>query len=78
MKAFLDGLDDKLEFVRRLEEFLEYLMPLYGAEGKTYLTVGIGCTGGKHRSVAISEELKEHLAGMGWPSTVSHRDLGKE
>ena len=78
VKAFLDGLDDKHEFVTRLKSFLEYLMPLYGAEGKTYLTVGIGCTGGKHRSVALSEELNEHLEGLGWPSTVSHRDLGKE
>ena len=78
VKAFLAGQSDAREFMSRLEGFLEFLLPLYAAEGKSYLTIAIGCTGGKHRSVALAEELREHIAGLGVPVAVAHRDLGKE
>jgi UPF0042 nucleotide-binding protein len=78
VQAFLDRTQMRGEFMGRLRDFLDYLVPLYGAEGKTYLTVAIGCTGGKHRSVALSEELGRHLEGTGVPVTVNHRDLGRE
>jgi UPF0042 nucleotide-binding protein len=78
VKAFLAGQKDTRQFMTRLESFLDHLLPLYAAEGKSYLTVAIGCTGGKHRSVALAEELREHVAGRNVPVSVTHRDLGKE
>jgi UPF0042 nucleotide-binding protein len=78
VQAFLAQTDLPAQFMRRLEDFLDFLIPLYTAEGKAYLTVAIGCTGGKHRSVALSEQLGEFLEGRGLPHSVSHRDVGKE
>jgi len=78
VQAFLAQTDLPAQFMRRLEDFLDFLIPLYTAEGKAYLTVAIGCTGGKHRSVALSEQLGEYLEGKGLPHSVSHRDVGKE
>jgi UPF0042 nucleotide-binding protein len=63
------------ELVERLEEFLLYLLPNYQREERSYLSVGIGCTGGRHRSVAIAQELKERLGGHGWNVRLVHRDL---
>ena len=57
---------------------LETVAPGYLAEGKRYVTVAIGCTGGKHRSTSMSEELATRLRERGVPTTVLHRDLGKE
>jgi UPF0042 nucleotide-binding protein len=78
VQEFLSKIDLTHEFLERLESMLEFLIPLYAAEGKSYLTVSIGCTGGKHRSVFLSERLGAHLKGRGLPASVSHRDLGKE
>src|SRR5439155_767187 len=64
------------EFMDRLEEYLRYVVPFYIAEGKSYLTVGIGCTGGRHRSVMIAERLRRPLAGLDVARVrVRHRDL---
>jgi len=64
------------EFMDRLEEYLRYVVPFYIAEGKSYLTVGIGCTGGRHRSVRIAERLRPALANLGVARVrVRHRDL---
>ncbi|MGH9465304.1 MAG: RNase adapter RapZ [Thermoanaerobaculia bacterium] len=63
------------ELVERLEQFLLYLLPNYQREERSYLSVGIGCTGGRHRSVAIVQELKERLGGEGWNVRLVHRDL---
>ena len=62
------------EFVNRVQSLIEYLLPLYEREGKAYLTVAIGCTGGKHRSVAIAEKLGVSFAER-FPVRVRHRDL---
>jgi UPF0042 nucleotide-binding protein len=78
VQAFLHGKAETGEFLRRLEEFIDFLIPKYAAEGKSYVTVTLGCTGGKHRSVALAEALREHLEVAGHPVAVSHRDLGKE
>ncbi len=78
VQEFLDDVELTAQFMDRLEDFLDFLIPLYAAEGKTYLTVAIGCTGGKHRSVALAERLGQHLARRELPHSVSHRDLGKE
>ena len=67
------------EFIERLEEYLRYVVPYYVAEGKSYLTIGIGCTGGRHRSVAIAERLRRALANLsGVRVRVRHRDVAHE
>jgi len=78
VRAFLDERPEAREFVARLEELLDFLIPHYASEGKSYLTITIGCTGGKHRSVALAEGIREHFVENGVPVSVTHRDLGKE
>lgn len=63
--------------VDRLLDLLDFLLPLYDAEGKAYLTVGIGCTGGRHRSVAIANALAAELRSAGRDVNVEHRDVEK-
>ncbi len=65
-------------FVDRLMDFLDFVLPHYAEEGRAYLTVGIGCTGGKHRSVAIVEECARRLRQHGAAVIVRHRDISKE
>ena len=67
-----------VEFRQRLHDMLAYLLPQFTAEGKSHLTVAIGCTGGKHRSVVIGEDLAEFLRGAGYAVRVKHRDMRKE
>jgi UPF0042 nucleotide-binding protein len=59
-------------------ELLAFLLPRYRAEGKSYLTIGIGCTGGKHRSVAVAAALTARLEADGQPVRLWHRDVEKE
>jgi UPF0042 nucleotide-binding protein len=61
----------------RLRDLCRYLLPLYDQEGKAYLTIGIGCTGGRHRSVVVAEALAEALRGDGRELNVEHRDVGR-
>ena len=61
-------------FVELANVMLDFSLPLYEREGKTYLTIGVGCTGGKHRSVAIIEVLASRLRGRGWSASTRHRD----
>jgi UPF0042 nucleotide-binding protein len=68
--------EDAKEFVDRVEDLLVFLVPRFEAEGKSYLAVGIGCTGGHHRSVAIAEELARRLDERSIKSAVRHRDIG--
>lgn len=65
------------EFINRISELLVYLIPHYVREGKSYLTIGFGCTGGQHRSVMIAEEVKKRLAKAGYRVKVLHRDSPK-
>lgn len=65
------------KFADKLEELLGFLLPCYRREGKSVLVIGIGCTGGRHRSVAVAEELFRRLQGMGCPVTLSHRDMAR-
>jgi UPF0042 nucleotide-binding protein len=62
------------EFIQRISELLIYLIPHYIREGKSYLTIAFGCTGGKHRSVMIAEDVKKRLAKAGYNVKVVHRD----
>ena len=66
------------EFLKRTESLLEFLIPEYVREGKTYLTVSFGCTGGRHRSVALAEVVGRFLQTKGLPSRITHRDIDKE
>jgi RNase adapter protein RapZ len=66
------------EFIRRISELLVYLIPHYIEEGKSYLTIAFGCTGGKHRSVMIAEDVKKQLAKAGYNVKVGHRDSPTE
>jgi len=63
------------EFIHRISELLVYLMPHYIREGKSYLTIAFGCTGGQHRSVMIAEDVRKKLAAAGHQAKVIHRDL---
>jgi UPF0042 nucleotide-binding protein len=63
------------EFLDKATEMLTFLLPHYIHEGKSYLTIGIGCTGGQHRSVMIAEELKKRLGAAGYRAKSSHRDM---
>jgi UPF0042 nucleotide-binding protein len=65
------------EFIQRIGDLLVYLLPHYIREGKSYLTIAFGCTGGQHRSVMIAEELRKRLAKAGYQVKVTHRDSPK-
>ena len=82
----LSGLDDSVrdyvlghevatEFLGRTQNLLELILPAYVLEGRSYLTVGVGCTGGRHRSVAIVEEISSRLRELGYHPRVTHRDI---
>jgi UPF0042 nucleotide-binding protein len=66
------------KFFPMLLDFLMYLLPLFEKEGKSYLTIGIGCTGGRHRSVSVVAELERHLRAMGYKMSSIHRDVERE
>ena len=73
--AFVEADPDFAPFFARMTGLLELLLPRYVAEGKKYLTIAFGCTGGKHRSVLVAERLAAHLAAGGWRAEVIHRDI---
>ena len=68
--------DDGLEFVNQVEHLLRFSLPRYQQEGKLYVTICVGCTGGRHRSVAVVEELRRRLGGE-WDLMVRHRDIDR-
>ena len=76
IRAFLDKAPATHEFLDHTLNLLRFLIPQYVAEGKSYLTIGVGCTGGRHRSVMVAESLKKGLAGLkGVQVRVRHRDI---
>ncbi len=66
------------EFMRKLRDLLDQVVPGYVTEGKSYLTIAVGCTGGKHRSTVVAEDLAEYFRQRGHPAAVEHRDLDRE
>ncbi len=76
--AYIEKDPETRAFMDRLIVFLDYLIPRFEAESKSYLSIGIGCTGGKHRSVYIAEQLAGILKERGFPVRVSHRDATRE
>lgn len=65
-------------FLEKLFQFIDFLMSQYTQEGRYYLNIGIGCTGGRHRSVFVAEALERHMKGMGFETTLRHRDIERE
>jgi UPF0042 nucleotide-binding protein len=68
---------DAVEFLRKVDDLLGFLLPAYVKEGRSYLTVAIGCTGGRHRSVVLVEELAARIRDRGYDPVVYHRDLAR-
>lgn len=77
VKSFVFASQQTCVFVDKLFDMIDFLLPLYAKEGKSQLVVAIGCTGGKHRSVAIAEALYLHLQQKGIRTAVNHRDIQK-
>jgi RNase adapter protein RapZ len=77
VRAYVMGQAVSGAFIERLERLLGLLMPSYVREGKSYLTIAFGCTGGRHRSVAIAEEVGAFLDRLGYEPVVAHRDVGR-
>ena len=77
VRKFVLGNDVTTEFLNRIDPLLEMLVPAYINEGKAYLTIALGCTGGRHRSVAIAEEIARRLRAAGHNPVVQHRDITK-
>jgi UPF0042 nucleotide-binding protein len=80
-RPVLDFLDQKTDFqevASRLGDLLDYVLPRFVAEHRSYLTIGIGCTGGRHRSVAMVERLARRLQGSDWTIRKLHRDIARE
>ncbi len=78
IRSFVLGAPATQEFMRHLTQMIDYLLPQYVEEGKAHLTLALGCTGGKHRSVVLADELAAYLSRGGYRVTVRHRDIGKE
>lgn len=78
VREYLEAMPDYLEFHRRIVDLMIFLIPQYIREGKSYLTVAVGCTGGRHRSVVMAEAVGAALRGSGYEVQASHRDLEKE
>jgi UPF0042 nucleotide-binding protein len=74
IKDFVLGHEDTGAFIKKFLDLLDYLIPLYEKEGKAYLTIALGCTGGRHRSVTIARTIYEHIQAMGKTVELNHRD----
>jgi UPF0042 nucleotide-binding protein len=74
---YIRSFPQTVEFVGRISELLVYLLPHYIREGKSYLTIAFGCTGGQHRSVMIADQIRKNLAEAGFKAKVNHRDIAK-
>jgi RNase adapter protein RapZ len=77
VQDYLHELDEYNELLVRLADLLLFLLPRYRREHRSYLSVAIGCTGGRHRSVCIAEDLKDRLREEGWPVRLVHRDASR-
>ncbi len=77
VSSFVLSQKDTKDFLKKFKPLLDHSIPLYKKEGRSYLTLGIGCTGGRHRSPAIIEEISRHLSKQKLPVSVTHRDIGE-
>ncbi len=76
VRDFITAHPDTGKFLDKLMDFIEFLLPRYRSEGKSYLTIGLGCTGGRHRSVAVSLLIADRLKESGYDVNIKHRDIG--
>jgi UPF0042 nucleotide-binding protein len=76
VREYIMARPDTMDFLTRLQGFLEYLLPRYRSEGKSYLTIGLGCTGGRHRSVSVAVMIAGRLRQSGYEVNIKHRDMG--
>jgi RNase adapter protein RapZ len=74
---YIRSFPQTVEFIQRISELLVYLLPHYIREGKSYLTIAFGCTGGRHRSVMMAEQMRKNLKEAGYTAKVTHRDIGE-
>jgi len=74
---FVMGHPEAKELLRRYEGFLEYALPLYVKEGKSQLTIAVGCTGGKHRSITFARKIAEYCKQLGYQTGIQHRDAAR-
>jgi UPF0042 nucleotide-binding protein len=77
VRAFVLSNTDAVALIERLEGLLKFLIPLFEREPRSYLTIAVGCTGGRHRSVAVAGRLQEGLSAMGYDVALKHRDIHK-
>jgi UPF0042 nucleotide-binding protein len=77
VRDYVLGQPATLEFLAKLDDLLALLLPAFVREGKSYLSIAMGCTGGRHRSVVIAEELAKRMAARGFPPSVQHRDIDR-
>jgi UPF0042 nucleotide-binding protein len=77
VSRYIRSFPQTIEFVDRISDLLVYLLPHYIREGKSYLTIAFGCTGGQHRSVCIADEINKRLARGGFKARATHRDIAK-
>lgn len=77
VRSFVLNNDQTCLFLQRYFDLLDLLIPQYEHEGKSYLTIAIGCTGGRHRSVVIARQLRDHMTASGRKTELTHRDIGK-
>lgn len=78
VKEYVLKMPETVEFLDKINSMLDFLIPNYVKEGKSQLVIGIGCTGGRHRSVAIADELQRNLSGKQHRTVVEHRDINKD
>jgi UPF0042 nucleotide-binding protein len=72
---YIRSFPQTVEFIKRISDLLTYLLPHYIREGKSYLTIAFGCTGGQHRSVMMADQIRKNLVEAGFKAKVSHRDI---
>lgn len=77
VRDYVLGTDQAGEFLKRVDDLLGFLLPCYVQEAKSYMSVAVGCTGGRHRSVVLVEEIAEGIRGRGFGAAVFHRDIAR-
>ena len=78
VREYVEGQEQYAAFMKRLEALLDVVVPGYVDEGKSYLTVAVGCTGGRHRSVVVAEDLAEYFREHGHRVSLDHRDVDRD
>ena len=78
VKEYVLKWEDTLHFLNKIYSLLSFLIPRYEKEGKTYLTIAVGCTGGRHRSVVILNQISEFLSEKGYSVNINHRDMERQ